>query len=507
MQRTALIPRRMASPIAQLQRQLYPWEPHPLATTASLRRHLSGLGTFGDLQQGITGVKAGVSAGTTATAIGTGVATAIGAGAAAGSVVPIIGTAIGAIVGLVASGIFNHRVDPEVGNFNNAMALVKAQGPQAVLGIEDKYLVLAGLFDLEPNQIKGNIPIYKKYGRMGEQKFVTDMCNLIQQAANQGIITANDTVQSVYDKVVAPWIAGFGYGPMQDSNSEMITTLILGLIGEYVSGQYKTRWYARGGDFAFNNLPLFTLPPTSAVAPTPSGTPTPITNPPNPASIPTTVPAGFAWVGTSQYGQALYARAGDPGLYALSNGQLTAYTGAYTPAGGGPLTQSNPAPPPQQSAVPIPSGFQMVGMVGSLPAYQGPDGYFYVWSGTTMSPATGTLQTGTGQAFAVNSGVPATQTQSVALPSLTSNTQAGVSPYAASAPTPDPFAAYTAPTVPLPSIVTPAGAPVAAGVDTSGLPSWLSWSAVAGVVVLMLATARPVSPRGARRRVTRRAAA
>ncbi len=263
----------MQSPIARMQRATYPREPHPLAQLRAMR-----MGAFGDL---ITGAKAGISAGSMAASVGAGIASAIGAGSAsavatgalAGSVVPIIGTAIGIIVALVASGVFSHRVDPEVGDFDNAIKLSHMQGPAAVLGIQDKYLVLAGLFDLEPGQIGGNIPPYKKYGRMGEQRFVMDMCTLIQSAANQGIITANDTVQSVYDKVVAPWMSSWGLGPMQDANASMINYIILGLIGEYVSGQYKQRWYARGGDFPFNSLPLFTLPGGSATAPTASGTP------------------------------------------------------------------------------------------------------------------------------------------------------------------------------------------------------------------------------------------
>lgn len=465
----------MQSPIARMQRAYYPREPHPLA-------HLQGLGrfgVFGDLTQGITGVKAGVSAGTTTAAIGTGIASAIGAGAAAGSVVPIIGTAIGVIVALVASGVFNHRVDPEVGNFNNAMALVRAQGPTAVLGIQDKYLVLAGLFDLEPGQIKGNIPIYKKYGRMGEQKFVMDMCALIQSAANQGIITANDTVQSVHDKVVQPWIDSWGYGPMSDSNSQMIDMLIMGLIGEYVSGQYKQRWYAVGGDFAFNNLPLFALPAASGVTPTTSGTPVPTTTPP-PAAAAAVTPStyGLSYSRTDpQYG-ALYVRPNDPNTYTWVNGAPVAITLA-TPT----PTTVQPPNVTQTSAVPVPAGFTLIGSSNNLPAYQGPDGYFYSWSGTVMSPLTGYLQTSSGQGAQVTGGALATA-PAQPVPSLSTNTQAGVSPYAAS----PSYSPYVAPSVPLPAVTS---APVAAGVDTSALPSWLTWGAVASVVGIMVMTARP----------------
>jgi hypothetical protein len=453
-----------------MQRASYP---HPNV------QFMRGLG-FGDLTAGVTGVKSGVQAGMLTSSIGAGTVSALGLGAAAGSVVPIVGTAIGVIVALVASGVFSHKMDPEVGNFNNAMALVRAQGPTAVLGIQDKYLVLAGLFDLEPKQIKGNIPIYKKYGRMGEQRFVMDMCALIQAASNQGIITANDTVQSVYDKVVAPWIAGFGFGPMQDSNTELINYLLLGLIGEYVSGQYKQRWYAVGGQFAFGALPAFTLPGSSAVAPTTSGTPVPTTAPVPAVGTPQS--AGFVPTGQSdpKYGPT-YTRAGDPTLYAWYNGSPMAIGSISAPT---PTVA--PAQPAQTSAVAIPAGFVLVGSSNNLPAYQGPDGYFYSWNGTTMSPLTGTLLGSTGQVFNVQGGAPVSNTAPVST-SLSTNTQAGVSPFASSAPTYTPYTPYTAPSSPLPTVTS---APIAAGIG-AGLPSWLTWGAVAGVVGLMLITARP----------------
>jgi len=447
-----------ASPIARMQQAMLGSDRmagfghlrNSLDLAALAGRHsFTGFGAAG-LTQGITGAKAGVSAAGAATTIGTGVASAIGAGAAAGSVVPIIGTAIGVIVALVASGVFNHRMDPEVGNFNNAMALVRNQGPQAVLGIQDKYLVLAGLFDLEPNQIKGNIPIYKKYGRMGEFRFVNDLCNLIQSAANQGIINANDTVQSVYDKVVAPWINGFGFGPMQDSNAEMITNIILGLIGEYVSGQYKTRWYSVGGDFQFGGLAPFTLPTQAAVAAGPSGTPTQ-----GPTVAPPPVTAPVQSVGA-------------------------------------------PAQPAVQTGVSIPSGFVIAAQNANTgaPLYSGPDGRFYGWDGVSMTPFTGSLlvngtlgtaQTGVLQAPQTGA-LPAALQQPQFQPQLLQPQSTFQMPFPTMQQTP------LGPTV----ITVPGNAPaqpaVAAGFTGAGLPSWLTWGAVGAIALLMFATARPMGP-------------
>lgn len=240
----------------------------------SARRQYGGLGS--PLTQGATGVISGASTGAAIT--GTTIGASIAGAAAAGSFVPIIGTAIGAIIGLVASGVFSHRTDPEVGNFNNAVALFNSN-PQAIYNIADKYLVLAGLFDLETSQIKGNIPIVKKYGRLGEQKFTNDMVNVIQQAALAGQITGNDTPQSVMNNVVQPWINSFGYGSMSDTNGNMITAIIVGMIAEYVTGLYKTRWFARSGDFPFGNVAEFYLPGPATSAPAPSVTAGPTPSP------------------------------------------------------------------------------------------------------------------------------------------------------------------------------------------------------------------------------------
>lgn len=277
----------------------------------------SGLGFLGDtstLLRSAGGAYTGAGIGTAAGSIiiggGTSVASAVGAAAAAGSFVPVIGTAIGLIVGLVASGVFNHRVDPEVGNFNNAVALYNQQGANGILNIADKYLVLAGLFDLEPGQIKGNIPIYKKYGRMGEERFVNDMVRLVYNAAQSGQIGPSDTVDTVWSRIVLPWINGFGYGAMSDSNGDMINTVLLGLIAEYVTGLYKTRWFARGGDFpaSFSALPPFSIPPSANAGMAPAGTPVPVNQlptqalPTNSTPLPPPPPVGTpAWMLSSGY--------------------------------------------------------------------------------------------------------------------------------------------------------------------------------------------------------------
>lgn len=203
----------------------------------------------------------------TSSPIGQGAGKGAMQGAAAGASYGPVGIVIGALVGALAGSI--GKKDPEDANFQQAEALYSGGGENAVLNIPNKYLVLAGLFDLQASQIKGNIPIYKKYGRMGEQKFVTDMMNLIQAAANRGLITANDTPITVMNNIVQPWIDSWGYGPMSDTNQAMIQTIILGMVAEYVAGGTGL-WLDVNGNHTFASQAPFSLP-YSAPPVTPAG--------------------------------------------------------------------------------------------------------------------------------------------------------------------------------------------------------------------------------------------
>lgn len=339
---------------------------------------LAGLGLTGS--QAATGVKTGVSAGATATSIGAGVASAVGAGAAAGSVVPIIGTAIGAIVGLLASGVFN-RKDQEVQNFDQAVAIWN-QNRDAVFNIANKYLVLAGLFDLN---IRTNIPIYKKYGRMGEQKFVTDMMQRIYQAAQAGQITASDTPQSIMARIVQPWIDSWGYGPMQDPHADLINLILLGMIAEYVGGNENT-WLARGGQYPFGSVPKFPLAQIiEASKPKPVVTlPAPVVSAPAPVPVP-------IGTGTPAPVQArpAPAPAAPPALVVFGPGG-----GVQTPAvvvrdqTGMPV--AGPVQPPTQAS--FPPGFTVAGSdINGNPVYANQQGVLYQWTGSAMQAFTGQL--------------------------------------------------------------------------------------------------------------------
>jgi hypothetical protein len=188
---------------------------------------------------------------------GAGAATGASQGAAIGSSFGPIGTAIGALAGAIGGAIAGsiNKKDPEQYDFDAAVALWQSNR-LAVLNIGNKYLPLAGLFDLSLNN--PHIPIYQKYGRMGEQKFVTDMVNVIYQAAMAGQITAADTPGTVMSRIVQPWIDSWGYGPMQDPHADLINLLLVGMVADYIAGD-QTAWTARSGDYPFGSLPAFPL--------------------------------------------------------------------------------------------------------------------------------------------------------------------------------------------------------------------------------------------------------
>jgi hypothetical protein len=223
----------------------------------------------------------------------------VGAGAGAGaeigasqgasigtSIVPGIGTAIGAVIGAISGAIAGsiNKTDPENVDFNNAVAIWQ-QNPNAVYNIGNPYLALAGLFDLN---ITTNIPIYRKFGHMGEAAFVVWLCNLVYNAAQTGKITANDTALTVMSKVVQPAIDAWGYGPMLDPHADLINRLIVAMILQYTEG-LQGNWYAIGGDYPpqFNSIPPFSLPAPAAApkattgAAVPTSAPNPATNMPN----------------------------------------------------------------------------------------------------------------------------------------------------------------------------------------------------------------------------------
>jgi hypothetical protein len=306
----------------------------------------------------------GLAASSTATGAAAGAST----GASIGSAVPIIGTAIGAIGGAIGGAIAGSlgKKDPEQYNFDQAVAMWQVN-PNSVYNIGNKYLPLAGLFDLKLNNPK--IPIYRRYGRMGEQKFVTDMVNLVYQAAQQGQITARDTPLTIMSNIVQPWIDSWGYGPMVDPHQDLIQRLIVGMIADYVSGN-QTSWHAVGGDYPFGSLPAFSLPAAAAAVPAPA--PVTSVNPVGSAPAPAASGRSLLTADGASIGVGTTAGLQTP------SGDVFYFGAIMNPAGGDATIWHNNAPV-------VGSGATHMMLRGGQLYVSNSNNQWYQWTGTTFS--------------------------------------------------------------------------------------------------------------------------
>lgn len=316
---------------------------------------------------------------------GQGAETGASQGAMVGTYFGPLGTAIGAVAGAIGGAIAGsiNKKDPEQYNFDQAVALWQANR-LAVLNIGNKYLVLAGLFDL--NLKNPHIPIYNKYGHMGEQRFVTDFANLLYQAGNSGQITAADTPGSIMTRIVQPWIDSWGFGPMVDPHSDLINLIMQGMIAEYVSGQ-QGAWLSRTGQNPFGSaiqpFPLQKIL-AAAAAPVPTAAPVPV---PLPATT-----------------QAIVSVTAAPSCTAplVWNGSQCVQQAPTTVA-----------PAPVAAALPVamvaaspPAGFNQVGTdTAGNPVFQSSAGMLYEWNGSAMQLFAGSLSSGQSAAAQIQAAI------------------------------------------------------------------------------------------------------
>lgn len=525
-----------------------------LSPIARKQRQLAGLGYLGAAGASVwSGPPVGEGA-------GKGAETGAVQGASLGTtIMPGIGTAIGLVVGAIGGAIAGAigKQDPEIQNFNQAIALWQ-QNPDAIYKLANKYLVLAGFFDLTSQQA-GRIRIYRKYGRMGEEPFTRDLTAQIYQAAQTGAITPQDSAQSIYQKVILPWEDSWGFGPEPSNpHSDFMDRLLTGMILDYATGYGPKNWFSRSGPLpaSFSSIPPFQFPvvaaaPTSsAVSMTTSPGAAAPQMPPFPGWSSTTLPGAgdvrltVPWTLSENGYTAPMSPAGGNNLYtiqypdgaaqfqwALAGNQVIGlrkspngwgkYTGTIAPDGitvsgsasmittdhptgwtyafnalinapaqqpAQPMPSPAPVPvtPPIESktqavtppptAVSVPTGFVLVGTANNLQVYVGPDGMYYSWSGTNMTPLTGVL-TGTSGVVAnvVNGQIQATPT---ATPTPTAQSQPQIIYTPSPAPVPD-YSTYTPPTS-----AQVVAAPTAAPAATGGVPTW-AWLG-AGVAALYI---------------------
>lgn len=180
-------------------------------------------------------------------------------GAAIGSVVPGIGTLVGGLIGGAAGALSSAfgpgKVAPETTQYKKFEQVYK-EHPEVAGQVQNPFLNLAGVFD----QRNSSLPMYKAYGRMGEDKFTKDMTGLINSSLHNGTITKDSTAPEIMNKVVNPWIGSMGQGWNKDpgSFSEQASSdaLIQQMVDQYIHGQ-QGNWKSRGGDYQFKDVRAF----------------------------------------------------------------------------------------------------------------------------------------------------------------------------------------------------------------------------------------------------------
>jgi hypothetical protein len=195
-------------------------------------------------------------------------------GAAIGSVVPVVGTALGAVIGGAVGALSSlagpGKKDPETQIWDSYLPAV-SKNPDIAKSVDNPFIMMAGLFD----ERSSTLPMYQKYGRMGENKFTVDMTQQINQGLASGTISKTDDPSTVYSKVVAPWVAsmGKGWSGVGAEYTKATQGLLQQMTAQYMNGSYQKNWKAIGGDYAFSGGSQGTIQPYGATSTTPAAMP------------------------------------------------------------------------------------------------------------------------------------------------------------------------------------------------------------------------------------------
>lgn len=134
-------------------------------------------------------------------------------------------------------------------------AAVAGAPPQAT------FQALSGLFDARAS----TLPFYSQFGRQGEGAFTVAMATQINSALAKGTINPSDSAQTIFQKVISPWISsmpgGANWTTDQGTNENTIpaiSNLLTQIIGQYQSGQLNsTTKVTVGGGGSITGLPSF----------------------------------------------------------------------------------------------------------------------------------------------------------------------------------------------------------------------------------------------------------
>jgi hypothetical protein len=105
------------------------------------------------------------------------------------------------------------------------------------------FQALTGIFDSRGS----SIPFYGKFGRMGENQFMTSMTGQINSALASGKLSKTASPQQIYSQVVEPWINGMSSNGWQNTNTaqgvpekQAVGNLLTSLIGQWQTGQLNS---------------------------------------------------------------------------------------------------------------------------------------------------------------------------------------------------------------------------------------------------------------------------
>lgn len=281
-------------------------------------------------------------------------------GASIGSVVPVIGTVIGAAVGAVLGaigGAFKGQRRPESDYWDDYK---NQAGKYRGIEYDNQYRnsAFVGLFRLGKNTFP---PRQSRYGANDDKQFMDDMAAQIAQAVRNGQIGAEDTAQTIFDKVVYPWTATMGdWNKPPPDWQRWDKQILIDSIDAYIYDQpivatsYSESRKANPSIMdVVNSLPQ-AAPPAPAPATTSPSTPTPLPAPASssggiPAGVTITGPAGYAV--NAEYMPLWFGSDGKTYLEpAAGSGKYVPYIGPVSqtpkPVKGQLPIQSTPTPPP-----------------------------------------------------------------------------------------------------------------------------------------------------------------
>lgn len=253
------------------------------------RGQLSGLGFTPAAVQGAASL-IGVS---TKSAKAVGAAGGAAAGAQAGSMIlPGIGTAIGAVVGAVV-GLLGAKKPPSV--WNQSFQAFKP-GASLPAGRQIDLVVLRDAFNyLWKMESHGLFRLRKQFGTMS--LFLKAMAERIAGAALGGQLSNTDTADTIYNRIIGPWVTGI-IGAIPPDQVASVAEMLTAFIDKYLYDEpLALQTYINAQGKSFPGTDYVPIPKLSDVlnaasarsAPTPAPVPQPVTGAGLPAVIPIAV--------------------------------------------------------------------------------------------------------------------------------------------------------------------------------------------------------------------------